>query len=52
MSDETIKQQELLAKYDKESAFRTNLQKWAWIVSIIAISLTIFQLYTAFRVLM
>lgn len=41
--------QDLLAKYDKESAYRTNLQKWAWVVSIVAISLTVFQLYTAFR---
>ncbi|WP_026675457.1 TRAP transporter permease [Alkalihalobacterium bogoriense] len=41
--------QELLAKYDRESAYRMNLKKWAWVVTILAISLTIFQLYTAFR---
>ncbi|WP_368503723.1 TRAP transporter permease [Alkalihalophilus sp. As8PL] len=43
------KNQELLAKYDKESAYRTDLQKWTWIVTILAISLTVFQLYTSFR---
>ncbi|WP_088103617.1 TRAP transporter permease [Halalkalibacter urbisdiaboli] len=47
MSD-NVKQQELLAKYDKESAYRIDLQKWAWIVSILAIMLTLFQLYTSF----
>lgn len=44
-----VDEKELLAKYDKESAYRVNLQKWAWIVSILAISLTVFQLYTAFK---
>lgn len=47
--EEKENQEELLAKYDKESAYRVNLQKWAWIVSILAISLTVFQLYTAFK---
>ncbi|MGJ9382564.1 TRAP transporter permease [Salipaludibacillus sp. CF4.18] len=41
-------QQELLAKYDKESSFRQNLGKWAWVVSFIAISLTLFHLWRAF----
>ncbi|WP_100404932.1 TRAP transporter permease [Bacillus solitudinis] len=49
MTTDNGKQHELLAKYDKESAFRTDLQKWAWIVSILAIMLTLFQLYTSFR---
>ncbi|MEC2071529.1 MULTISPECIES: TRAP transporter permease [Alkalihalophilus] len=49
MTETTDKNQDLLAKYDKESAYRTDLQKWAWIVTILAISLTIFQLYTSFR---
>ncbi|MEN1968424.1 TRAP transporter permease [Lentibacillus sp. N15] len=37
-----------MAKYDKESAFRTNLGPWGWITLIIGGALTIFQLYTAF----
>ncbi|WP_100373569.1 TRAP transporter permease [Bacillus sp. FJAT-45037] len=49
MTEAKSKDQELLAKYDKESAYRTDLQKWTWIVTILAISLTIFQLYTSFR---
>lgn len=49
MTQDVLKEQELLKKYDKESAYRTDLQKWTWIVSIIAISFTIFQLYTSFR---
>ncbi len=43
-----IDQHELMAKYDKESAFRTNLGPWGWITLIIGGALTIFQLYTAF----
>ncbi|WP_079529118.1 TRAP transporter permease [Halobacillus hunanensis] len=38
-----------MAKYDKESAFRTNLGAWGWITLILGGALTIFQLYTAFR---
>ncbi|MGP4107540.1 TRAP transporter permease [Virgibacillus sp. L01] len=45
---EEIDQHELMAKYDKESAFRTNLGPWGWITLIIGAALTIFQLYTAF----
>ncbi|ASN07475.1 TRAP transporter permease [Virgibacillus necropolis] len=37
-----------MAKYDKESAFRTNLGPWGWITLIVGGALTIFQLYTAF----
>lgn len=40
---------ELLAKYDKEHAYRTSIGKWAWVVSILGISLTIFHLYTALK---
>ena len=47
--EQTPNPDELLAKYDKESAYRINLQKWAWIVTILGISLTVFQLYTAFK---
>ncbi|SDR05155.1 TRAP transporter, 4TM/12TM fusion protein [Virgibacillus subterraneus] len=45
---EEIDKHELMAKYDKESAFRTNLGPWGWITLIIGAALTIFQLYTAF----
>ncbi|UOR14048.1 TRAP transporter permease [Halobacillus amylolyticus] len=38
-----------MAKYDKESAFRTNLGPWGWVTLILGGALTIFQLYTAFR---
>ncbi|MGY0693639.1 TRAP transporter permease [Virgibacillus sp. FSP13] len=37
-----------MAKYDKESTFRTNLGPWGWVTLIIGGALTIFQLYTAF----
>ncbi|WP_430791224.1 TRAP transporter permease [Virgibacillus flavescens] len=37
-----------MAKYDKESAYRTNLGPWGWLTLILGGALTIFQLYTAF----
>lgn len=40
--------QDILAKYDKEQAFRVNLGRWAWVVAILGISLTMFHLYTAY----
>lgn len=43
-----IDKRELMAKYDKESNFRTNLGPWGWVTLIIGGALTIFQLYTAF----
>lgn len=49
MSEKQLSEQELIAKYDKESAFRTDLGKWAWVITVIAISLTFFQLYTALK---
>ncbi len=39
---------ELMAKYDKESNFRTNLGAWGWVTLLIGGALTIFQLYTAY----
>lgn len=45
LSDE--EQQEVLAKYDKESSFRKNTGKWAWAITFIAVSLTVFHLYRA-----
>lgn len=46
---EQINEQELLAKYDKESNYRTNLGPWGWITLFLGSALTIFQLYTALR---
>ncbi|MBU9711455.1 TRAP transporter permease [Evansella tamaricis] len=40
-------QQELLAKYDKESSYRQDTGKWAWVISFLAISLTLFHLWRA-----
>ncbi|MDQ3507682.1 MAG: TRAP transporter permease [Actinomycetota bacterium] len=41
--------EELLRKYDTESAFRTNLGYWKWVVFALGTALTTFQLYTALR---
>lgn len=38
--------QDILEKYDKESQFRTEIGKWKWVVSFLAIALTVFHLYT------
>ncbi|WP_044640667.1 TRAP transporter permease [Risungbinella massiliensis] len=38
--------QELIAKYDKESAFQNFQGVMKWIVTIIAISFTVYQIYT------
>lgn len=40
---------EILEKYDRESAYRRNLGKWAWVVFFLAVSLTCFHLYTGYR---
>ncbi|HHY71883.1 MAG TPA: TRAP transporter permease [Bacillus bacterium] len=45
MSDKEL--QEILSKYDKESSFRTYSGFLKWIVTIGAISFSLFQLYTA-----
>ncbi|AHY47802.1 TRAP transporter, 4TM/12TM fusion protein [Rubrobacter radiotolerans] len=47
--DEGRNREELLRKYDAESAYRTNLGPWKWVVLVIGSALTIFQLYTALR---
>ena len=44
-----VNKDDLMAKYDKESAFRRNLGPWGWVTLIVGGLLTIFQLYTAFR---
>lgn len=38
-------QQEMIAKYDKESAYRKDTGKWKWVVSYLGISLTLFHLW-------
>lgn len=38
--------EEILEKYDKESQFRSQIGRWAWIVTFLSIALTIFHLYT------
>src|SRR5690625_4717481 len=40
--------QEILEKYDRESQFRIHIGKWAWVVTFLAVSLTIFQLYVGY----
>lgn len=46
--NEQIDAKEILEKYDKESNFRIKLGKWAWVVTFLGVSLTVFHLYTAF----
>ncbi|MUK89047.1 TRAP transporter fused permease subunit [Ornithinibacillus sp. L9] len=41
------KTKEILEKYDKESNFRVNIGKWAWVITFLGVSLTVFHLYTA-----
>ncbi|GAX91040.1 TRAP transporter permease [Effusibacillus lacus] len=42
-----MNEQKLLEKYDIEYSFRKKLGKWKVVVSFLAITLTLFQLYTA-----
>ncbi|WOV88302.1 TRAP transporter permease [Sporosarcina oncorhynchi] len=47
MKDQKVVDAEgILEKYDKESQFRSNIGRWAWVVAFLSISLTIFHLYT------
>ncbi len=41
--------EETLRRYSQESAFRTELGVWKWVVLALGSALTIFQLYTALR---
>lgn len=45
---ETLNAKEISEKYDKENQFRINIGKWAWVVTILGVSLTLFHLYTAY----
>ena len=47
-SKEALDAQEILEKYDKENQFRTQIGKWAWVVTFLGVSLTIFHLYTGY----
>ncbi|CAM3264557.1 TRAP transporter permease [Filibacter tadaridae] len=40
--------QDILEKYDKENQFRTEIGKWAWVITFLGVSLTIFHLYTGY----
>src|SRR5690625_6311871 len=40
--------QEMLEKYDKESQFRINIGKWAWVVTFLGVALTVFHLYVGY----
>lgn len=40
--------QKMLEKYDKESQFRIQIGKWAWVVTFIGVALTVFHLYSGF----
>lgn len=46
--DAELAAQEMLEKYDRESNFRTNIGRWAWVVSFLGISLTIFHLWSGY----
>ena len=41
--------EETLRRYSQESAYRTDLGFWKWVVLVLGSALTIFQLYTALR---
>ena len=44
----TLDAQEILEKYDKENQFRTQIGKWAWVVTFLGVALTVFHLYTGY----
>ena len=39
---------QILEKYDRESNYRVNIGKWAWVVSFLGVALTLFHLYTGY----
>ncbi|WAA10885.1 TRAP transporter permease [Fervidibacillus albus] len=49
METESLSAEQILEKYDRESTYRRNLGKWAWVVTFIGVYLTLFHLYTGFR---
>ncbi|HLS21266.1 MAG TPA: TRAP transporter permease [Paenalcaligenes sp.] len=38
----------LLRKYDRESNFREQIGAWAWVVTFLGVSLTVFHMYTGY----
>lgn len=49
MKDEQqVDVQAILEKYDKENQFRTQIGKWAWVVTFLGVALTLFHLYTGY----
>ena len=44
---EEVNVEQVLAQYDRESNYRRYDGLWKWIVSLIAITFSLFQLYTA-----
>ena len=40
--------QEMLEKYDRESNFRTNIGRWAWVVTFVGVAFTIFHVYVGY----
>lgn len=41
-----IDAQQILEKYDKENHFRIQIGRWAYVVTFLAVALTVFHLYT------
>ena len=46
-NDKSI-EKELLEKYSKEENYRTKIGRWAWVVTFLGVSLTVFHLYTGY----
>ncbi len=46
--EKDINTTEILEKYSKEENYRKNIGRWAWVVTFLGASLTIFHLYTGF----
>src|SRR5690625_879581 len=40
--------QKMLEKYDRESQFREQIGKWAWVVTFLGVALTIFHIYSGY----
>ena len=47
-NEQEVDAQAILEKYDKENQFRTQIGKWAWVVTFLGVALTVFHLYTGY----
>ncbi|WP_102345249.1 TRAP transporter permease [Bacillus sp. Marseille-P3661] len=47
--NESVHQEELLAKYDREHSYRIDIGKWSWVVTLLGVALTTFHLFTAYN---